>query len=189
MDPERDTCDVTSLVRRAAEDDDAFAALVRRHQDGVHRVCLRILASPDLASDAAQETFVNVHRHLAASDASDASRPFRPWLYRIAVNTSLSMRRASARQTAALAGFARQLRTRTTPTSRPGPTPQQEALLELVDTLPEKARAMLQLRFAEGFGVAEIAEVFDMTPNAVSVALYRAKKRVIDAAREAHDEV
>jgi len=182
MNKDRDALDVASLVRRSVEDHDAFAALVRAHQDGVHRVCLRLLTSPDLASDAAQETFVKLHAHLADYDVT---HPFRPWLYRIAVNTALSMQRSSTRQTAALAGFARQLRARTTPE----PTPRQERLLALVDALPEKARAMLQLRYVEGFGATEIAAIFDMTPNAVSVALYKAKKRVLDSAGEALDAV
>ncbi|HVO30249.1 MAG TPA: sigma-70 family RNA polymerase sigma factor [bacterium] len=68
----------------------AFAALVKRHQGTVYRICLRILRDEGDANDAAQEAFLKSFRNL---NSFDASRPFAPWLYRIARNHALDVAR------------------------------------------------------------------------------------------------
>ncbi|MCC6868183.1 MAG: sigma-70 family RNA polymerase sigma factor [Burkholderiales bacterium] len=78
------------LIARAlvAQDQHAFAALVRRHQSSV-RACLRKLTAGNhaLADDLAQETFVLAWRKLA-SFRQEAR--FSTWLYRIATNCWLA---------------------------------------------------------------------------------------------------
>lgn len=68
----------------------AFAALVKRHQGTVFRICLRILRDEGDAGDAAQEAFLKAFRNL---QGFDVSRPFAPWLYRIARNHALDVAR------------------------------------------------------------------------------------------------
>ncbi len=47
------------LLREFRQGDiDAFAALVRRHQDAIYRLALRSLGDPELAREAAQEVFL-----------------------------------------------------------------------------------------------------------------------------------
>lgn len=78
------------LIARAlvAQDQHAFAELVKRHQSSV-RACLRKLTAGNhaLADDLAQETFVAAYRNLA-SFRHEAK--FSTWLYRIATNASLA---------------------------------------------------------------------------------------------------
>ena len=68
----------------------AFAALVKRHQGTVYRIALRILRDEGDANDAAQEAFLKAFRNLSSFDST---RPFAPWLYRIARNHSLDVAR------------------------------------------------------------------------------------------------
>ena len=68
----------------------AFAALVKRHQGTVYRIALRILRDEGDANDAAQEAFLKAFRNLGGFDTT---RPFAPWLYRIARNQSLDVAR------------------------------------------------------------------------------------------------
>ncbi len=78
------------LIARAivAQDQHAFAELVKRHQSGV-RACLRKLTAGNhaLADDLAQETFVRAWRNLG-SFRQEAR--FSTWLYRIATNCWLA---------------------------------------------------------------------------------------------------
>lgn len=78
------------LIARAlvAQDQHAFAELVRRHQSTV-RACLRKLTAGNhaLADDLAQETFVLAWRKLATFRQEAR---FSTWLYRIATNCWLA---------------------------------------------------------------------------------------------------
>ena len=72
------------LVRRFREgQDDAFTALVRRHQQRVYSVCLRVLGDADAAADVAQETFLTVLRKIEGFRGEAA---FTTWLHRVALN-------------------------------------------------------------------------------------------------------
>src|SRR3954467_11730076 len=69
----------------------AFSDLVRRHQGVVFRIARRILKDDGEAADAAQEAFLKAFKNLAQFDRS---RPFAPWLYRIARNHALDVARS-----------------------------------------------------------------------------------------------
>ena len=53
-----------------------------------------------------------------------------------------------------------------------------EEVLAVIHTLDEPSRESLLLRFVEGFSPAEIAELRGETPNAISVRINRALKKV-----------
>src|SRR5262245_41754398 len=78
----------------ATGDDRAFEEILRRYQGPVYRLACRLTSDSD-APDALQDTFLQVHRHL--SEFRGASQ-FKTWLYRIATNASLMLRRARARR-------------------------------------------------------------------------------------------
>jgi len=81
-----------SLVRRCRSGDrTAFEELVVRYQKPVFNVALRLLRNPDDARDVAQTTFLKAFEHL---DDYDPSFRFYSWLYRIAINESLTTRSA-----------------------------------------------------------------------------------------------
>ena len=84
------------LVRRAAGgDEDAFAELVRRYEDKVYSVALRLCGSSADAADAAQEAFVSAWRGLPGFRGEAG---FATWLYRLAVNASVDLLRKNRRQ-------------------------------------------------------------------------------------------
>ena len=79
------------LVRSASGGDRAaLEQLVRRHQTWVYNLAVRMLAHPQDAEDATQEVFVKAVTRLSSFEGRSA---FRTWLYRIAVNHVLNMKR------------------------------------------------------------------------------------------------
>ena len=73
-----------ALQQRFAEGDrDAFGMLVAPLLDPLYTFCLRICGRPLDAEEIAQEA---LERALRAHWRYDAARPFRPWLFRIALN-------------------------------------------------------------------------------------------------------
>jgi RNA polymerase sigma-70 factor (ECF subfamily) len=79
------------IVRRAQEGSlDAYALLVERAQRTAYAAALRVLRSPSLAEDAAQEAFLRAFRKLRDLDEPAA---FDGWLRRIVITVALNTRR------------------------------------------------------------------------------------------------
>jgi RNA polymerase sigma-70 factor (ECF subfamily) len=86
------------LIARAQDGDaEAYAALVRAHQDVAFRTAMLITQNATEAEEAAQDGFVKAWRAL---DRFRAGAPLRPWLLTIVANEARNRRRSAARQTA-----------------------------------------------------------------------------------------
>jgi RNA polymerase sigma factor (sigma-70 family) len=82
------------LVRRVQEgSQDALEALIRRHQAWIYNVVLRMVYLPEDAEDATQEILIKIITKLSTFEGRSSVRT---WLYRIAVNHVLNMKRARA---------------------------------------------------------------------------------------------
>ena len=89
--PESRVLAAGQLVRQATGGDlDAFEELVRRLQRRVYGFAYQHLRDLDEANDLAQEIFVKLFRNLARYDAE---RPFEPWFWKLAANTTINYRR------------------------------------------------------------------------------------------------
>jgi RNA polymerase sigma factor (sigma-70 family) len=73
---------------------DALESLVLRHQRWIYNIALRMLFHPQDAEDASQEILVKAITHLSTFRGESQ---FRTWLYRIAANHLLNVKRASRR--------------------------------------------------------------------------------------------
>ena len=94
--PNDSTIPDDELVAKAqAGDRDALERLVRRHQGWVFNVALRMIWRRDLAEDATQEILIKVVTKLSTFRAQSQ---FRTWLYRIAVNHLLNLRKSEIEQ-------------------------------------------------------------------------------------------
>ncbi len=71
------------------------AALYREYGPLVYRRCLRLLREPEAARDATQEVFMKLVRDMER--LSDRETVL-PWLYRVAMNHCLNLRRNSSRR-------------------------------------------------------------------------------------------
>jgi RNA polymerase sigma factor (sigma-70 family) len=68
----------------------ALEALVKRHQDYIHNIALKMVLNPTDAEDITQEVLIKMITKLAQFKAKSA---FRTWLYRIAFNHILELKR------------------------------------------------------------------------------------------------
>jgi RNA polymerase sigma-70 factor (ECF subfamily) len=83
------------LVARAREGDhSAFEALVRRHEQAVHRAALAAVGSPADADDVAQEAFLLAFQRLKSFRGEAA---FKTWMLTITWNQAMNHRRQSSR--------------------------------------------------------------------------------------------
>src|SRR5262245_2689430 len=166
------------LLRRYAEgnDQEAFAALVRRHTGLVLGVCRRGLINPQDAEDACQATFLV----LARKARSGRWQPsVANWLYTTARRVARDARR-TARRRAAREGQA------AVPEAVPPADPMigrelQEALDEELDRLSPIYREALVLCYLEGLTRDEVATRLGVPAGTVKIRLERGRKRLGDA--------
>lgn len=71
-------------------DTEAFGLLVRRYQDRLYHTVYRLVENAEDALDVVQEAFINAYQSL---DSFKGDSLFFTWLYRIAVNSAISLRR------------------------------------------------------------------------------------------------
>ncbi len=154
----------------------AFAALVRRHQGSAVLVATLALGSATDADEVAQEAFVKAFTALHRFDTAAA---FKPWLFRIVVNTANNRHRSARRQ--------RQLALRASgqaPVAGPGPEEvvahrsQSEAMVRAINRLRMEDRLILTYRWYEQLSEAEIAAALGCRPGTVKSRLSRAMGRL-----------
>jgi RNA polymerase sigma-70 factor, ECF subfamily len=149
------------LAARASRGDvEAFRRLVQEHSGFVHRVALRTLGREE-AQDASQEVWVRVWANLKSFRGESA---FSTWLYRIAVNTCLSIRRKESRRGEKEYGEEVQdlpepLGGEADPEAATLGSERREEVRVALWRVRAEHRHALVLRHMEGFSYAEIAEV------------------------------
>ncbi|MGZ5292977.1 MAG: RNA polymerase sigma factor [Actinomycetota bacterium] len=165
------------LLRRARDGDTAaFGELVERHQSRIYAVCLRILADPEEARDAAQDAFITAFRKLAQFRGDAA---FTTWLHRIAVNACYDeLRRAKRRPMLHTVTPADDDRA-----PEPGP-PSADHADEVAGTLdvtkalaaiPDDFRIALVLADVEDLPYDEIARVLEVPVGTVKSRVHRGR--------------
>lgn len=158
-----------------AGQDRAFEVLVARYREPLHRFCARVL-SPGRAEDAVQQTFINAY---AAMKADEAKLNFKPWLYRIARNTSIDALRQSGWGDEELdpdGGVSED------PESAVERRQELAGAVAALQALPERQRDAVVLRELEGRSYEDIAVRLGVTDGAVRQLLYRARSSLRAAA-------
>ncbi len=170
-----DARDAARLEERAAieaclsGDASAFDVLVVRHQKSIQRVCYRFTGNAEDAADLTQEVFVKAYRSLPKFRGTSA---FSTWLYRIAVNASLSFK-ASRKNRAEDWDEDHDI-------VAEGPTAEEsldsrmnaETVRKALDTLPEKQRVTVIMKVLEERTHAEVAEILGSNVGTVKANLF-----------------
>ncbi|HHW42195.1 MAG TPA: sigma-70 family RNA polymerase sigma factor [Syntrophomonadaceae bacterium] len=175
------------IQQTLAGDARSFENIVERHQHAVFRLVYRLLKDRQEAEDVAQEAFLRCYQQL---HRYDPSRPFTPWLYRIATNLALSRLR-------------RRNRYRLVPWDPSNESPDSktagrtcegvlgagpEEAWEIKETKQEVLHALkslkpidqtvIILRYFEELSYEEIAFILRTTRNNIEVRICRARQRL-----------
>jgi RNA polymerase sigma-70 factor (ECF subfamily) len=82
------------LAYRKSHDSDLFAELVHRYERELYSYLRRYLGDAEMAEDAFQAAFLQVH---LKCEQFETGRAVRPWLYTIATNQAIDLQRRSRR--------------------------------------------------------------------------------------------
>lgn len=168
------------MLRARRGDAAAFEEIVVRHQRQVYATARRVLRRHELADEVVQEAFLRAYRSLGSFDVS---RPFGPWIRRIARNLALNHVRAGAFREQPLP------ETVDPPMAPPQDDPLRQALereagdvLErALQSLPVEQQAVFALRVFEDLSYREIAQSLAIQPGTVMSRLARARERLREA--------
>jgi RNA polymerase sigma-70 factor (ECF subfamily) len=175
-------------MRASGGDVGAFRQLVREHSGLVYRVALRILGVQD-AQDASQEAWIRAWRNIENFRGDSA---FSTWLYRITVNTCLSVRRKESRRREReysgdeLPFLPEPRGGDADPEAASLGAQRREELLAALDHVRAEHRAALVLRHMEGLSYAKIAQILEVPDGTAKgwVSRGRAAMLVAFAANE-----
>jgi RNA polymerase sigma-70 factor (ECF subfamily) len=171
-------------IHETAEMAPAFERLVREHYPYIRRLALSILddGSPDPAAeaeDAAQETFITAYRALPGFRGGAS---LKTWLTAIAVNTCRGrLRKRKLRQAlhVTLTGLHRSERL-ASPEEAAAQNETHRQLWQAVDSLDEKHRLPVILRYVHQLTVPEIAASLGTNEGTVHSRLHYARKTLLD---------
>lgn len=159
----------------------AFEALVRRYQKLVYNVIYQMVQSHETASDLTQETFLRTFRGMSSYRLDGK---FKPWLLRIASNTTLNyIRDSKGRQADSLEGMLDE-----NPLAEPASSESVEQSVELrfsqamladaLKQLPERHRQVFVLRYQHDLPYAEIAAAVDEPETTIKSLLFRIREKL-----------
>jgi RNA polymerase sigma factor (sigma-70 family) len=146
----------------------AFEAIVERYRRPLLKYCGRLLPA-SRAEDAVQQTFLKAYQSMIAGDAE---LNLRPWLYRIAHNSSLNLLRQN--------GWSHEeLDENLDGVQRPDQAlelrERLRSTLSAVKELPERQRDAVLLREVEGLSYEQIGAALGVGDGAVRQLLHRAR--------------
>jgi len=181
------------LVKRTLDGDQlAFGTLVQRYQGVVSRTVHRTLGISLDHEDAVQEVFIRAFNSLSQFDRS---RPFGPWIVRIAANYCIDqLRRERLRRHRLWTDLeeAEQEKLLNTLSRKPefefmvseSPERYEEVAMSLLEELKPRDRVSFLLREVEGLPYREVAEALNTSELGARIRVSRSRKQVQQKFRE-----
>lgn len=161
----------------------AFGALVRRYQDRLFNALLRVVDNAEDAADVVQEAFLNAYQSL---NSFKGDSEFFTWLYRIAFNAAISLRRKRRALLSLDGGPGEKTVEPEDPNeyTRPGVmlerSEEDAHLMAALGRLSPEHRVVLVLKDLEGQKYEDIAAVLDVPIGTVRSRLHRARLELRD---------
>lgn len=169
----------SQLVRQATGGDlDAFEELVRRFERRVYGFAYQHLRDADEAHDLAQEIFVKLYRNL---DRYDPERPFEPWFWKLATNTSINYGR---KRVPLPAEASEETVAEDAPFLKHDP-----ALVEALAQLDPSYRLPVLLHYYADLSLEQVSVSLNVSVAAVKSRLHRARAQLRNSLAEAEERV
>lgn len=151
--------------------DAEFLRLFDQYHNMVYRLALSATRSSQDAEDIVQTVFLKLLKTQPMPGKE------RAWLAQVTVNACRDLMRSFWRR-----------RVQPLDESISFSAPEEGALFEAVMALPAKCRVVVHLHYYEGYTCAEISDLLQISPSAVSMRLHRARKLLRSSLKEEENE-
>ena len=158
--------------------DNDFESCVHKYRNTVFGTALCFVNNPSDADDISQEVFIKLYNY---SGQFDSDEHIRAWLIRCTVNLSKSLLRSYWYRFSA-------------PLEEAGDKVHYDSgtehtdMLELLNRLRPKIRAVMYLHYYEGYPAADIGKMLNISESAVMARLSRGRKRLRSLLLEERNE-
>ncbi len=181
-----------ALVRRAQEGDQAaFRLLIEKYQSKVFSIIHGVLRNRNDVEDIAQQVFTKVWFALKGFDFRSS---LVTWLYKITVNECYDyLRKQKVRKLtyesdlsedeARRVGDVEDIR-QSGSQAVDNTMAERQYVMRLMERLSEEERTLLMMKEVDGYSVEELAAMNGMNENTVKVKLFRARQKLMKAARK-----
>ena len=186
------------LRYRETGDREAFAQLVGRYERELYSYLYRYTGSAEMAEDAFQASFLQVH---LKCDQFELGRKVRPWLYAIATNQAIDAQRRNRRHRMASLDRINSrhdedlgklmdllVSEETDPLEAADAKEDQRWVRREIAALPEHLRAVIGLVYFQGLKYREAAEALSIPVGTVKSRLHTAVLKLNEAWQSTHVE-
>lgn len=164
------------IERLKRNDEKAFVELMKRHQDYVYSIVYNILKNPNDAQEAAQDSFVKIHRSI--KEFKEGAK-LSTWIYKIAYRTALDhyKKNKNTRLTGDIENTNAGLEDLSTSAQAEiEHLEQKHAIKRAIAQLKTDETAVVNLFYLKEMSLKEIAEITELSESNVKVKLFRARQ-------------
>src|SRR3954468_11399929 len=175
---DRSDAELLMQFREPATKESAFTSIIKKYQEKLYWHIRRMVVDHDDANDVLQNVFIRVWNGLE-NFREDAQ--LYTWLYRIATNESLTFleqkkKKSSLSLSEVESGLSNQLKA-----DKHFDASKLEWKLQLaIQQLPEKQRAVFNLRYFDEMPYEEMSRVLDTSEGALKASYHHAVKKIED---------
>ena len=186
------------LGYRESGDRDLFAELVRRYERELYSYLRRYLGDAEMAEDAFQAAFLQVHLKCGQFESG---RAVRPWLYTIATNQAIDAQRRSRRHKMVSLDRAGQaegdevgklldllISHEASPTAQLAADERKEWIGQAVGQLPQPLRDVIHLIYFQNLKYREAADSLNIPVGTVKSRMHAAVAKLNEAWNQSHPE-
>jgi len=171
-----DDQELLQQFRQAATKEKAFTAIIKKYQEKLYWHIRRMVVDHDDANDVLQNMFIKVWNAL---DNFREDSQLYTWLYRIATNESLTFLQQQKRRSAvSLSDVESGLSNKVKADAGFDANKLEWKLQVAIQQLPEKQRAVFNLRYYDEMPYEEMSRVLETSEGALKASYHHAVKKI-----------
>ena len=188
------------LRYRETGEREVFAELVGRYERELYSYLRRYLENNEMAEDAFQAVFLQVH---LKCQLFEEGRRLRPWLYAIATNQAIDMQRRNRRHRMVSLEHVRRpasseesrdfkemmVNGEPDPLAHAGNQERKELLRQAMDQLSDQMRSVIHLVYYQGLKYREAAEIMSIPVGTVKSRLHTAVAKLAEFWNRNHPDL
>lgn len=169
----------SALIRKIRNENKGFDQLILKYQDLIYRYSLTCTGKSSDAEDLTQEVFIKLFENI---HKIEADKPLVHWLLKVTKNANINFLNKKKNEKKAIASQAKKI------DEEAGENQAWELNMALAK-LEEKDHEMISMRYFQNLSCEAIGDIFQMTPNAVSIQLYRIKAKLKQVLKDQNNNV
>lgn len=167
---------ILDKIRVPSNRDQGFKLLVSKYQEKLYWHIRRMVEYHEDAHDVIQNTFIKIHKSI---DRFEGKSLLYTWMYRIATNESITfLNKRNKGKSTSIDDELNSLENKLEADSYFDGNEAQLTLTKAIYTLPEKQKAVFNLRYFENMSYRDMSEVFGTSEGALKASYHHAVKKI-----------